>query len=254
MPADLHWVIDRDSPYALLRLAGMLDVASAATVRSALGKCLAAQPTAIVVDIAELHIRTVNSLGVFALAAQQAARWPGSPLLLCCPKSEVADVLRRTPILRYVPVVPDLEAALASIGQEPAPHRLHTHLQPASGAARQARELVTEACARWDVPELVGPACTVITELVNNVVVHAGTPMDVVVQRRRRHLNISVRDESPDPPDARGPAFPTAPGGRGLLMVDAVAQHWGYAPTERGKVVWAVLPITERPASSRDSA
>ena len=45
------------------------------------------------------------------------------------------------------------------------------------GAARQARELVTEACARWELTDLVGPACTIVTELVNNVVVHAQTPM-----------------------------------------------------------------------------
>jgi anti-sigma regulatory factor (Ser/Thr protein kinase) len=98
------------------------------------------------------------------------------------------------------------------------------------------------------VPELIGPACTIVTELVNNVVVHARTPMELVLRLRERHLNISVRDGSAARPEARGPSSPTAPGGRGLMMVAAVAQRWGYTPVAGGKVVWAVLRTDAAPA------
>jgi anti-sigma regulatory factor (Ser/Thr protein kinase) len=108
-------------------------------------------------------------------------------------------------------------------------------------AARHARELVTDACARWNVPALVGPGCIVVTELANNAVVHARTPMEIILSVRGRQLNVAVRDRSSAPPEIRGPAVPASPGGRGLMMVDAVAQRWGWTPADDGKVVWAAL-------------
>lgn len=170
---------------------------------------------------------------------------PTGPRSSVDPSPDTAAALRRGTTCRYLPVYPTLEAAMARTNDETAPVQLSARLLPAAGAARQARELVTEACARWDVPQLIGPACTIVTELVNNVVVHARTPMEVMLRLRECHLNISVRDGSFTAPRARGPVSPTAPGGRGLMMVEAVAQRWGYTPVERGKVVWAVLRTDE---------
>jgi hypothetical protein len=34
---------------------------------------------------------------------------------------------------------------------------------------------------------------------------------------------------------------PTAQGGRGMLLIDAVASRWGSLPLADGKVVWALL-------------
>jgi hypothetical protein len=206
-----------------------------------MSKCLAAQPEAVIVDLGQCQVEDPAALAVFSVAARDAAQWPGAPLLFCRPNAQTAAVLSRSALCRYVPVFPTLEAAIAGIGDQMVPVQLSTHLMPAVGAARQARELVTEACARWELPALVGPACTIVTELVNNVVVHAQTPMDVVLRLRERYLNISVRDGSPMPPRALESVAPTAPGGRGLMMVAAVAKRWGYTPVTDGKVVWAVL-------------
>jgi hypothetical protein len=181
------------------------------------------------------------------VAATEAVEWPGARLVLCCADPQAEAVLRRSASVRHLGLFPTLEAAVAGIDEDATPSQLGIHLLPAVGAARQARELVTEACARWNVPSMIGPACTVVTELVNNVVVHVGSPMEVVIRLRDRYLNISVRDESAEPPLARGPAAPTAPGGRGLMMVAAVAHRWGYTPVTGGKAVWALLRI-ESPA------
>ena len=35
---------------------------------------------------------------------------------------------------------------------------------------------------------------------------------------------------------------PCAYGGRGLLLIDAVASRWGNLALDDGKVVWALLP------------
>jgi two-component sensor histidine kinase len=113
---------------------------------------------------------------------------------------------------------------------------------PVSGAARQARNVATDACLRWDLPHLVGPASLIVSELVSNVVDHAHTMADIRISLRRRYLTIAVRDGASAPPVASDP-IPAGDisAGRGLLLVDATAHSWGWLPSEGGKVVWAAL-------------
>jgi hypothetical protein len=81
----------------------------------------------------------------------------------------------------------------------------------------------------------------VVTELANNAVVHARTPMDIILGVRDQRLNVAVHDRSDAPPRLRGPITPSSPGGRGLVMVDALAERWGWTPVDGGKVVWALV-------------
>jgi len=122
--------------------------------------------------------------------------------------------------------------------QSEATTRQSLNLEPVVGAARQARSLVTDACGRWRRPDLVESAHIAITELVNNVVAHARTPMRVALALRDGELFIAVRDYSHEPPR---PRKPTATGGRGLQVVEGVANRWGCTPRQDGKVVWAVI-------------
>jgi hypothetical protein len=39
-------------------------------------------------------------------------------------------------------------------------------------------------------------------------------------------------------------------GGRGLMLVDAIAARWGSVPAHDGKVVWASLPVAGHSAAS----
>ena len=110
-----------------------------------------------------------------------------------------------------------------------------------TGACRRARDLAGDACRRWNLPELAGPARLVLSELVGNVVRHAGTPMEVTLTLRRPFLHVAVTDGSPEPVAARRPDQ-LAEGGRGLLLVRNLTQRWGSLPTGDGKVVWAMLP------------
>jgi hypothetical protein len=117
-------------------------------------------------------------------------------------------------------------------------------LLPIAGAARQARNIATEACLRWDLPGLVGPACVITSELVTNVVKHVGTMATLRISLRPRFVTIGVRDGSAEEP-RRG--HPSPSGGRGLLLVEAMAHSWGWLPVDGGKVVWASL-IRDQPA------
>lgn len=123
----------------------------------------------------------------------------------------------------------------------PAPERwLRLDLEPRAEAAQLARELVATACARWHREELAEPAYIAVTELVNNAVLHAGTPVTVHVAARHDELVIAVRDRSTEPLRPRTPAL-NSYGGRGLMLLDAVSSRWGCMPQADGKVVWAVL-------------
>ena len=111
-------------------------------------------------------------------------------------------------------------------------------------AVRQyARSVLTQ----WQTPDLVDDTLLVITELVENVVQHTGDGGELLLLRRADAVRIEVTDTSPELPRAYGPD-PRRIGGRGLLLVDALARSWGSRPSDHGKVVWAEVPLSEHSA------
>jgi hypothetical protein len=234
MPSDVASLVVTGEPYPVIRLTGVLDAVSAPSLRSALLDVLAEQPEAVVIDVAGLSVDT-NAVGVLRDVARDTADWPAAHLVLCGPGN--AEVWHSTGL----PVWPDRAEAFAALGAPDDGHRLRLDLEPVIGAARRARELVTEACARWDCPELTGPACIVLTEMVNNVVAHARTSMTVMLARQEDRMSVAVRDRSATIPRFTGPVAPTSYGGRGLLLIDSVSSRWGNLKLDQGKVVWALL-------------
>ena len=105
-----------------------------------------------------------------------------------------------------------------------------------------ARGFVGDTCARWRVaPSVTETLQLVVTELVANAVVHAGTPMQLIIRRSHRHIHLAVVDEERRPAVLRGPPSPRSPGGRGLLLVEAFSAAWGCTPTATGKSTWATV-------------
>jgi serine/threonine-protein kinase RsbW len=109
-------------------------------------------------------------------------------------------------------------------------------------------ELSTPAAARRFVTgALVAAGVTqseavpvVVSELVTNSVLHAGTPSRVVVSIDTDCVRIEVHDADPTLPTMRAPT-PETVTGRGLVLVDALTDRWGCAPDGAGKVVWFEL-------------
>jgi hypothetical protein len=252
MPSDVRHAVDTGQAYPVVHLAGVLDERSAPAVRSALLDVLAGQPEAVVIDVSDLDPSGPEAIAVLREVAQQTVDWPAAHLVLRAPGT--AAPWRGTGL----PVWPTLPEAFAALGTPDAGRQLSLELEPVVGAARRARELVTEACGRWDLPEMAGPGCIVVTEMVNNVVAHAHTPMTVLLARHAGTMSVAVRDRSTVAPRFSGPVAPTAYGGRGLLLIDSVAERWGSLALAGGKVVWAALnaePAEPQPARiHRDSA
>jgi len=225
-------------------LSGELGLDDVARLRTRLLKCLAEQPEALLLDLSRMTLRDPLALALFGAVRRQAARWPGIPMLLCAPEPDTDRQLRGA-THRSLPVFATLEAARTHAGRvrQTLP-MLSDELLPISGAARQARNVATDSCVVWDLPDLLAPACLVASELVSNVVDHARTMMSLRLTLRPRYLEIAVRDGSAAEPVARptqGDA--AAQRGRGLMLVQATAHSWGWLPTENGKVVWASLQV-----------
>ncbi|MFD8970748.1 ATP-binding protein [Streptomyces sp. NPDC059568] len=110
-----------------------------------------------------------------------------------------------------------------------------------------ARLELRKALADWGLSVLEDSAVLILSELLSNAGLHARvTPEQVIETRYFRSsggLRIEVHDGSAERPQRRVPD-PEASDGRGLLLVDALADEWGVA--ERGgpgKVVWASLSV-----------
>ena len=77
------------------------------------------------------------------------------------------------------------------------------------------------------------------SELVTNAVVYAGTPIVLVIQRSERGVRVEVHDDNPALPERRDAAEVSKQTGRGLWLVDRLADRWGALPHHGDcKSVW----------------
>lgn len=116
------------------------------------------------------------------------------------------------------------------------------------GAARCARLALASKLAEWKMSELFEDASLITSELVTNAA-RFGAIFTLMLRRTlERALVIEVEDSSPEVPAVNN--YPLADldredfddnGGRGLFVVQALADAWGHHPTDKGKIVWAVL-------------
>ncbi|MET7352953.1 ATP-binding protein [Streptomyces mirabilis] len=102
------------------------------------------------------------------------------------------------------------------------------------------RRLVRAGLERWDQPDLAESAELLVTELVTNALKHGrGTDIGVRLYLTTSHLVMEVRDGSSERPVLRT-AAPEDEDGRGLFLVDAIADAWGVTPD--GTSTWCSLP------------
>ncbi|MBP8535938.1 ATP-binding protein [Streptomyces sp. MK37H] len=109
-------------------------------------------------------------------------------------------------------------------------------------SAAHARRMVRTVLETWHLPQLAGEAEYVVSELVSNAVDHArGRCLRVTVTRISEcRVRLAVIDKSHDKPELKT-ALPTEEHGRGLAVIDALAQGWGVDTLQWGKRVWAIL-------------
>jgi DNA-binding NarL/FixJ family response regulator len=82
------------------------------------------------------------------------------------------------------------------------------------------------------------------TELVMNSVEHADTKATVTAEIHRDKVRIAVSDDGPGMPERHRSSYDQE-SGRGLLIVDSLAQRWGVDQTDSGKTVWFEVGLDE---------
>ncbi|MDT0403346.1 ATP-binding protein [Streptomyces sp. DSM 41635] len=119
-------------------------------------------------------------------------------------------------------------------------------LSPTPRGARLARLLGAEQLRSWGLP--MDPARQVIAELAVNAVTHGRVPgrdfrltLYVVADTLRIEVTDTLGELLPQPQQA-----PTdSESGRGLLLVEALADRWGVSEGRfPRKTVWAELRLT----------
>lgn len=109
-----------------------------------------------------------------------------------------------------------------------------------------ARLELRKALASWGLGMLEDSAVLILSELLTNAARHARVSRGREIETRyvRRPcggLRIEVHDPSSDQPQRRTPEL-DATDGRGLVIVDALADAWGVGERNGpGKVLWAHL-------------
>ncbi len=107
---------------------------------------------------------------------------------------------------------------------------------PNAGAARQfVADAVTAIGMSPD------EALLLASELVSNVLLHARTDFVVRMAVTEEAIRVAVIDHNTRIP-TRVEAPVDATSGRGLSIIDAVAQRWGVETHPGGKTVWFELP------------
>jgi anti-sigma regulatory factor (Ser/Thr protein kinase) len=119
---------------------------------------------------------------------------------------------------------------------------LHAHsTSPAIARAHTARLLDPVVAS-----EQRGVAQLVVSELVTNAVMHGTEPIALQLELEWERLRIEVFDSEPALRAVR-PHSESRPelsiGGRGLQIVEALAESCGVESRPDGKAVWAVLRI-----------
>jgi len=121
-------------------------------------------------------------------------------------------------------------------------HNATIDLPPTAVSVPTSRHLVLELLRAWDVPHDREDAALLVTELVTNVVDHVGGEANLTLelQLSDQWLRIGVVDGSSIRPVVRELST-DRPRGRGMRMIQEIADRWGADDHLGGKRVWFEL-------------
>jgi GAF domain-containing protein/anti-sigma regulatory factor (Ser/Thr protein kinase) len=121
-------------------------------------------------------------------------------------------------------------------------------LPPTGQSASAARRAVEEALSNGEQSSLLDEALLLVTELVTNAVIHAGTDIELTIETSVHGVRVEVVDRSPGSlPIVKGAPGETREGGRGIFLLDALAAEWGTRHFGHGKSVWFELGSRPEP-------
>lgn len=104
-------------------------------------------------------------------------------------------------------------------------------------SSREARRWVGDRLAELHLEPLLDAVELLTSEIVTNALLHTGRPMVLRMRTQGEGVEVEVHDGSKLPP-ARRHYSATATTGRGVEVLDTLADEWGWRPEPDGKTVW----------------
>ena len=127
------------------------------------------------------------------------------------------------------------------------PLRSFLELGALPGAVPCARRHARQMAREWGLDKIADDLELLVSELVTNAIAairaaEPTSPVQMWLLSDATLIAVLVWDASPQPP-VRVRIDEAAESGRGLLLVEAISQRWGWYPLSAtgSKVIWAVL-------------
>ncbi|MEU7023983.1 ATP-binding protein [Streptomyces sp. NPDC046203] len=108
-------------------------------------------------------------------------------------------------------------------------------------AVPEVRHALRAMLGAWGAPGATDVAELLTSELVTNALVHTEHGAVVTATVEPEQLRVEVRDFVPGIDHPRVPYADDGTHGRGLILVEALADSWGVENQGVGKVVWFEL-------------
>jgi anti-sigma regulatory factor (Ser/Thr protein kinase) len=110
---------------------------------------------------------------------------------------------------------------------------------PDAASIRAARRFVLAAAGDL-APDLLDAISVMVSELAMNAVQYARTTFVVSIELSADSLRVAVTDSGSGNPEAQPLPPASSPHGRGLFLVDRLADEWGVSPAADGpeRTVW----------------
>lgn len=223
---------------------------SPAAAVSALQEALGEEAGTIVVcDLRGMTAPEAAVAEMFTPVSDYLDHWPAAAVVVCAGDGSVLSRLSDGSHPRLL-ARRDSDTAVSAMTDALPPVRQACLRLPADpSAAREAREFATHALRAWGVPDAVGSATLVVSELVTNSIRHAQTINELTLSLSEDRLRVAVRDLADSTPQPIRHVDADALDGRGLFLVEVMSRTWGVFPSPlTGKTVWAILDTAPEPA------
>ena len=217
----------------VLSVEGEIGDREAGPLLDAVSSALADRPRAVVLDLHSVSGVSEAARGALATLPRLPDGWPLASLVVCPPATSME-------IAPSVVVAHDRDDALAHATERRARPRTRIELDHDVRGPGQARAAVHACADRLRLDGVRDDIVLLVSEMVTNAIRHASPPVRLEIAAGDSDVVVAVCDGSPVQPAPRDPGE-DAEGGRGMLLVDLLADDHGVRTDPPGKAVWARL-------------
>jgi anti-sigma regulatory factor (Ser/Thr protein kinase) len=131
----------------------------------------------------------------------------------------------------------DCDRTAMSVKFFPTKASRHIDLDADRESPRRARCFAQQTLEEWGVSQIGDEVTLAVSELITNALVHGKSDVELTIIDLGNGVQVRVTDKAPEHPKLRH-VDDQSTGGRGLHIVDRVADSWGVESDPPGKTIW----------------